>query len=244
MNSTERIILFLKTFQAGRVKTRLASSLGDQRALKIYTALVAELLTGIQPIRDKVIPYFNETPQVDDLPSTIAALLDQNRIRVQRGDELGVRMSNAFQEVFSTGAKRAVLIGSDVPRIDSDLLKVYLEALHSSPMVLGPAGDGGYYLIGFQRDCFDPTLFSGIEWSTERVCEQTLEKARSRGLSCYVGRQLQDVDTVHDLEYLLSAGLASPSLEGVLVNTLSGPLEVRSPIPWNQIGSSAISRST
>ena len=84
------------------------------------------------------------------------------------------------------------------------------------PMVLGPSVDGGYYLIGFQRERFDASLFRGIEWSTERVLEQTLDKARSRGLLCQLGAELQDVDTIEDLESLLSSGLPTGSLSEVL----------------------------
>jgi hypothetical protein len=83
-------------------------------------------------------------------------------------------------------------------------------------MVLGPAADGGYYLIGFQRERFEASIFRGIEWSTGLVLEQTLDKARTLGLPCFTGAELQDVDTVDDLESLLSSGLSAGSLAEVL----------------------------
>jgi rSAM/selenodomain-associated transferase 1 len=216
----DRIILFLKSFQPGRVKTRLAARIGHRGALEIYTAMVADLLARLEPVRNLLIPYFDALPSRHDrplgYPPSISSLLSRGLLRVQQGEELGERMSRAFQEVFAAGAERVVLIGSDIPRIGSELLEGYLSALRRLPMVLGPAADGGYYLIGFRRERFEPSVFAGIEWSTERVLDQTLDKARSCGLPCHVGAELQDVDTLEDLESLLSAGLPAGSLAGVL----------------------------
>ena len=128
---------------------------------------------------------------------------------IQEGGNLGQRMSNAFREVFDAGAERALLIGSDIPEISSELLEQYLIRLRRFPMVIGPAADGGYYLIGFQRERFEPRVFDGIEWSTERVFAQTLDKARSLRLPSYIGRELRDVDTPEDLESILSSRLSS-----------------------------------
>jgi rSAM/selenodomain-associated transferase 1 len=212
----DRVILFLKSFRAGRVKTRLAARLGDRGALEIYTAMVADLLSKLEPLRNLMVPYFDTLPDQLDHPSPISSLLSRGLLKVQQGEDLGQRMSRAFQEVFAAGAERAVLIGSDIPQIDSDLLEGYFAALRTSPMVLGPASDGGYYLIGFQRERFEASVFRGIEWSTERVLEQTLSKARSRGLLYHLGAELQDVDTVEDLESLLSTGLSTGTLGEVL----------------------------
>lgn len=203
-----RIILFLKDFKAGKVKTRLATGLGDGGALDVYRTLVTDLLTRLQPLREIVIPYFNEVPAPEGLPSPIVSLLDLGSVKIQRGRDLGERMSSAFREVFSSGVNRAVLIGSDVPGIDADLLSEFLKALHRYSAAIGPAVDGGYYLIGFRRESFDPSIFRSIDWSTERVLDQTLERARSLGLSCYLGSELRDVDTLEDLDSLFATGFA------------------------------------
>ena len=217
---TDRIILFLKSFRAGHVKTRLASRLGDRGALEIYTAMVADLLAKLQPLRDLVVPYFDALPgSADhslDYPPSIPSLLSRGLLKVQRGEDLGQRMSNAFEEVFAAGAERAVLIGSDIPQIDAELLEGYFAALRKFPLVLGPAADGGYYLIGFQGERFDAAVFQGIEWSTEHVLEQTLGKARSLGLPFHLGTELRDIDTIEDLESLLSGDLATGSLADIL----------------------------
>lgn len=212
----DRVILFLKSFQAGRVKTRLAARLGDRGALEIYTAMVADLLAKLEPLRNVLVPYFDKLPDPFEHQRSVSSLLSRGLLKVQRGEDLGQRMSNAFQEVFAAGAERAVLIGSDIPQIDSDLLNGYFAAFRTFPMVIGPAADGGYYLIGFQRERFEASLFKGIEWSTERVLDQTLDKARSCGLRCHIGAELQDVDTVEDLELLISTDLSAGSLAEVL----------------------------
>jgi len=212
----DRVILFLKSFQAGRVKTRLAARLGHRGALEIYTAMVADLLDKLEPLRNLLVPYFDMLPDPLNYPPAVSSLLSRGLLRVQRGEDLGQRMSNAFQEIFAAGAERAVLIGSDIPQIDSELLEGYFAALRTFPMVLGPAADGGYYLIGFQRERFEASAFRGIEWSTERVLEQTLDKARSCGLLCHIGEELQDVDTIEDLESLISTDLSTGSLAEVL----------------------------
>ncbi len=216
----DRVILFLKDFQAGRVKTRLAARLGDQGALDMYRAMVADLLANLEPLKDIIVPYFDSYPEAIESDSSVSVLLSQGKLRVQEGWDLGDRMSNAFREVFSDGAERAVLIGSDIPEIDDDLLEGYFKMLRTFPMAIGPAADGGYYLIGFQKQRFDPRLLSGVEWSTELVFEQTLEKARSLELLCYVGKELQDIDTIEDLESILSSGFYSSTLTELISHYL------------------------
>jgi rSAM/selenodomain-associated transferase 1 len=217
---TDRIILFLKSFRAGHAKTRLADRLGDRGALEIYSALVADLLAKLKPLRDLVVPYFDRLPDSKDQHPAVSSLLSRGLLKVQRGEDLGQRMSRAFEEVFAEGAERAVLIGSDIPQIDADLLGEYFSALRRFPVVLGPAADGGYYLIGFQRKRFDAAVFRGIEWSTEGVLRQSLQKVRSLDLPCWIGAELLDIDTIEDLESLVSGDLLTGSLAEFLTSYL------------------------
>jgi rSAM/selenodomain-associated transferase 1 len=216
----DRVILFLKDFRAGRVKTRLAARLGDQGALEMYRAMVADLFANLESFKDVIVPYIDSIPELAESASSLSSLLVRGKLKIQKGRDLGERMSNAFREVFSTGVERAVLVGSDIPEIDGDLLEGYFKMLRTFPMAIGPAADGGYYLIGFQKRCFDPRLFRGVEWSTDLVFEQTLEKARSLKLPCYVGQELQDVDTIEDLESILSSGFYSRSLTELISHYL------------------------
>lgn len=196
------IIVFLKNFEAGRVKTRLAARIGDKQALEVYKTMVARLLSNLKPLADIVVPYLNVLPDRRSEISALSPLLYRQRPRAQKGRDLWERMSNAFAEVFAEGVESALLIGSDIPEIDACLLENYFERLKRFPVVIGPAEDGGYYLIGFRRQAFAQEVFTGIAWSTETVLQQTVEKIRSCGLAYYQGKPLRDIDTVEDLESL------------------------------------------
>ncbi|MBU6392198.1 MAG: TIGR04282 family arsenosugar biosynthesis glycosyltransferase, partial [Planctomycetes bacterium] len=125
----------------------------------------------------------------------------------QEGDTLGERMSHAFQQLFQDkGYKRCIIIGTDCPEIDAVLIENAFETLQGKDIVLGPCKDGGYYLLGmsrlspirFERE-FVPDLFVDIDWSTDRVFDQTMAKVRKNNLSYGILKTLADVDTPEDL---------------------------------------------
>jgi rSAM/selenodomain-associated transferase 1 len=115
----------------------------------------------------------------------------------QEGADLGARMSNAFDEAFRRGAGRVALVGSDVPRLSRDDVRAALGSLADHDLVLGPAHDGGYYLVALRAR--RPPLFEGIAWGTASVLAATLEKAAALGLTVRVLEERRDVDTVEDL---------------------------------------------
>jgi hypothetical protein len=115
----------------------------------------------------------------------------------QSGADLGARMSAAFDEAFGSGARRVALVGSDVPRLSRDDIRLALGSLEDHDLVLGPAQDGGYYLVAL--DARRPALFDGIAWGTASVLAATLEKAAALGLTVRVLEERRDVDTVEDL---------------------------------------------
>jgi rSAM/selenodomain-associated transferase 1 len=119
------------------------------------------------------------------------------RYREQAGEELGQRMHGAFVDAFEERGSRVVMIGSDCPGLTADRLGEALDALRRQDMVLGPASDGGYYLIGLSRP--EPGLFEGIAWGGERVLTQTLSQADGLGLSVHRLGVLSDVDRPEDL---------------------------------------------
>ena len=186
----------------GRAKTRLARDLGKEDALFTYTTMLQDLINNLSGVRNILTCYVDRYQIGSRLPIMCRRLL-----RVQRGENLGERMKNAFKEVFcvqqdsveSTTVERAVLIGSDIPQLTTTILKDYLEKLRSTPVVIGPAADGGYYLIGFQRVHFNPAIFDGISWSTEEVFAQTVRKLEIAELKYCCGPLMRDIDTLEDL---------------------------------------------
>jgi rSAM/selenodomain-associated transferase 1 len=123
----------------------------------------------------------------------------------QRGDDLGQRMARVFEDSFRLGMESVVVVGSDLPDLPSRLLQEALDALDGPEdrLVLGPAADGGYYLIGLNRP--QPALFERIEWSTDRVLAQTREAAKALGLEVLFLDEWTDVDDASDLNRLMRA---------------------------------------
>ena len=117
--------------------------------------------------------------------------------RQQCNGNLGEKMSQAFQEVFDLGFKKVVIIGSDCPEISKSLIEDAFKKLSSCSVVLGPANDGGYYLLGMKT--WHESLFDLTEWSTNRVLEETLRIAKKKSLSHYLLKELIDIDTIDDL---------------------------------------------
>jgi uncharacterized protein len=120
--------------------------------------------------------------------------------RAQLSGSLGVRLHAAFRQHFEEGARRVIMIGSDCPGVDAVLVSRALAMLDEHDLVLGPAHDGGYYLIGLRAPA--PHLFQGIAWSTEAVLEQTLARARQLGLDAAILPTLRDVDSASDARAL------------------------------------------
>ncbi len=116
---------------------------------------------------------------------------------------LGERMKNGFLEAFNMGAKRVVLIGSDIPDLSLELTEEAFTSLEENDVVLGPSYDGGYYLIGFTHHTFSPHVFEGIPWSTETVFEKTLRILNQAGQRIHILKHLRDIDTVEDLKHIV-----------------------------------------
>ncbi|HEY7534838.1 MAG TPA: TIGR04282 family arsenosugar biosynthesis glycosyltransferase, partial [Thermodesulfobacteriota bacterium] len=115
----------------------------------------------------------------------------------QEGNSLGERMVNAFKKAFSLRAKKAVIIGTDCIGISNKLISKAFNTLNQADVVLGPAEDGGYYLLGLNK--LVPEIFNNIDWSTNLVLNQTSEKLRKKGLKLKLLQTLKDIDTLSDL---------------------------------------------
>jgi len=199
MPSSSPILLFVKAPIKGQVKSRLAAGLGDEAALELYKTFVSDILDTIEKTANPSTIFFHP-PEARD---AVANWLGPERDYLpQEGHDLGLRMANAFATIFSMGSSRAVLIGSDIPDLPESILREAFRSLDDHDAVLGPARDGGYYLIGFRRDTFVPDVFRGIEWSTDRVFAETRLKLEQAKRSIHLLPEWRDVDTPEDLREL------------------------------------------
>ncbi|AYV57126.1 TIGR04282 family arsenosugar biosynthesis glycosyltransferase [Leptospira kmetyi] len=199
MNSKEALILFLRNPVAGQVKTRLAQILGNEAALAVYEQLVELTQKQVNVLDLPIRLYF------DSIPEFVSNKWGNKfSAHLQTGQDLGSRMANAFLETFETGAEKTVIIGSDCPDLETKHIREAFSALDQSDVVLGPAVDGGYYLLGTKSH--SPELFEGIPWSTDRVFGITLEKLQLSRKNVWILPKLNDVDEASDLDPYLRSG--------------------------------------
>lgn len=188
----DKLIVFVKAPVAGQVKTRLARAVGAAPAAAIYRRMVEIILGNLAALEDVEIHYAPADargaiehwlrPGWDALPQTEGSL--------------GDRLIASFESAFERGAHRVVLIGTDCPEVTAQDIRDAWRALSSNDLVLGPATDGGYWLIGLAQR--NPTVFENITWSSSLVLEQTLAHAREFMLKTQLLRELSDVDTEED----------------------------------------------
>ncbi len=187
--------VFVKAPIPGRVKARLAADIGPARAAALYRRVGRQVVAStVSNTHQTAVWYAPRT-----CGRLVRAWLDGlgvSRFHAQPAGDLGRRLRGAFARHFRARARRVILIGSDCPGVDSRLVSQALLALDECDLVLGPAHDGGYYLIGLRAPA--PELFRGIAWSTEVVLEQTLAQARALGLRLVLLPTLRDVDTASD----------------------------------------------
>lgn len=187
-----RLIVFLKAPRLGSVKTRLAATLSDAEALRIHELLVSKTLQAVAELNPVQLAF-----APDDAGREVQRWLRAGWTLTPQGDgDLGERLARAFGSAFAEGARQVVVIGSDCPDLTVHDVRDARSALAGHDVVLGPAADGGYWLIGLRSP--QPALFEGIAWSTDQVLGQTLGRAQSSGLSVSLLRLLRDVDTEPD----------------------------------------------
>ena len=193
------VILFVKYPTPGRVKTRLAKQLGQKRAAEIYENFVVDILAVLEKLNVNLKIFFSPADTQQRFQSWLGK---EYSYTAQAGGDLGQKMKNAFQCVFADGFSRAVIIGSDSPDLPADFLDSSFTALDSHDAVIGPAADGGYYLIGFSGESFLPEAFDRICWSTDSVFWQTIDTLKKHRRKVHLLPQWYDVDTFEDLKSL------------------------------------------
>lgn len=187
------LLIFVKNPVAGKVKTRLAASVGDEKALEIYRHLLAITKNAAAGTGASLQVWYSDKVEQEDLWEDGKF----SKFR-QAGDNLGARMRNAFNRAFEEGADKVVIIGSDCPGLTTEHLQDAYRILDERDVVIGPSADGGYYLLGMNR-CL-PALFAGIEWSTPEVLGQTKRILNENSISYSELELLNDIDTAEDLE--------------------------------------------
>lgn len=200
------VVVFLKEPVAGRVKTRLAADIGDDEALRIYRALATETVRALREGPWRTVLYV-DPPEAAALDAVRTWLGSGLEVRAQQEGDLGARMATALAEMLSE-ADRVCIVGSDLPGITRRDLDRAFARLDHSDVVFGRATDGGYWLVGLREP--NPALFSGIEWSTERVLDQSLARAADAGLEVALLPEKTDVDTLDDVPEELLAGASPP----------------------------------
>lgn len=208
MNAERTVLLFVKLPEPGKVKSRLARDIGGERALRLYECMVRDTLDMLHGAK---IPFriVFDPPQASE--AMRKWLGKSHSFQPQTGDDLGERMESAFQAVFDEGAREAVLIGSDIPGLTASLVSEAFGAFGRHDAVIGPANDGGYYLIGFRNSSFTRSIFHAMPWSTGSVFQETLERLRNSARKVFVLPECIDVDTRDDLRTLLSRQSAAGS---------------------------------
>lgn len=186
------LIIFYRNPELGKIKTRLAATVGDERALAIYLKLANHTRSiAAEADCDRVVWYSNFADTEDNWPN------QQFRKEVQQGSDLGHKMQFAFERAFEKGYQRVCIIGTDCIELTEEILSNAFIKLETNDAVLGPALDGGYYLLGMKK--LHHQLFNNKMWSTNSVSEATINDFTKLGLKYDLLPSLTDVDEQKDL---------------------------------------------
>lgn len=185
------ILVFVRNPELGKVKTRLAKTLGDSAALKVYIILLEHTESVLQTISCDKVVYYSEKIQQNDLWSK--AFYQK---KLQKGPDLGTRMKHAFEMAFKDSYKKVVIVGSDLYDLNPTHIEDAFEALEKHDLVIGPSLDGGYYLLGMKK--LHSAVFENKLWGADTVLEATLNDLKQQNVKLL--ETLNDIDTFEDAE--------------------------------------------
>ena len=208
MNQQECIVIFVRSPEKGTVKTRLTAVLDEDMVLDLYRCFVLDLLRTLShtTLGLRVCFYPAEAKK------KVADWLGEDYVYMaQQGRGLGERLENAFIAAFADGFSKVVIIGSDSPDLPCGILEEAISCLASNDAVIGPAVDGGYYLIGFNSQRFLTEVFRGVEWGTSTVFERTMDILNRHGCQVQVLPPWPDIDTYEDLEAFIRRHELTPA---------------------------------
>ncbi len=225
------LVIFAKAPIPGQVKTRLCPPLTPDEAATLHGSFVLDTLERTKAAVARFKLQLDRHLACAPSSTHVFFKIMQERQGVQLinqvGEDVGARMNQAFETLFARGYRHVVLVGTDVPSLPLEQYKQAFALLESNDLVLGPALDGGYYLIGLNRSI--PDLFTDIPWSTKQVLARTQEKARALGLRSALTDLWRDVDTIEDLLALIDANALDakkPKHEQVFSGRTTGALQL------------------
>lgn len=196
MSGRDAIAVMTRLPQAGRVKTRLQPELSGREAAELHAALASDLVDELgADDRWHLAVYLTPADRLAEARDWLGPDAD---LRPQNGVDLGARMNRALGELLAEGHRRAVVVGTDTPRLDPARIASALDALENKDLVLGPSEDGGYFLLGLKRPAAG--LFDGMPWGSDRVLDETVRRAAALDLSWTCLPPLADIDTWSDLQ--------------------------------------------
>ena len=203
--ATQYLLLFARFPEEGVVKTRLAAEIGAAAAASLYRAMLLDLLDeiagGDSGIEVEVLWTSKETPSGADLLQTFG----ERHLCMQTGKDLGERLTVAFSErIVFHGAEKLIAIGADEPMLTRADVERAFRILDGCDWVMGPAEDGGYWMIGCRSDSFHPSIFEKIDWGTSTVFRETEASIRALGETLALFPCRYDVDRIEDLRRLKS----------------------------------------
>jgi rSAM/selenodomain-associated transferase 1 len=193
----EALIIFARNPVLGKVKTRLAATMGDYKALSIYQSLLEYTAKITKELPCDLFVFYADGISLNDHWSD-----DVYQKMIQEGNDLGSRMNHAFNILFQQPYKRVLIIGTDCFELTSSIIKDAFKALDKHEVVIGPSADGGYYLLGMKQ--FYPFLFEEIAWSTDNVYRSTITKLVTNKISYQALTLLNDIDTEDDWNQYLT----------------------------------------
>ena len=197
----QRLLVFARLPERGKVKTRLAADLGADRTLAVYESMLRELRRSIGTSSEETEIEFLWPPTPAANGESLRRAFGEHAKAMQTGATLGDRLSMAFSErFFFHRTEKIIAIGVDDPLLPRELIDHAFALLDSCEYVVGPAQDGGYYLFGCRALSFEPEVFQGIEWGTSRVLGETVRRVFATERTCALLPERFDIDTAGDLE--------------------------------------------
>jgi len=188
------IFLFVKPPVPGLVKTRLAKDVGNEKACIIYKSIAENTIEEIKKSGFNFEIHFYPENMLEEIQSWLGSEI---KTAAQAGINLGDKMKNALTAGFEKGYEKIIILGSDIPDINSEIIKQAFGNINKTP-VIGPCEDGGYYLIGFDAYSFDESFFTEIEWSSASVFDETVKKMKKLNLYPALLKTLTDIDDIND----------------------------------------------